>query len=84
MPDQKLIPDDVPEFQMTEQMIVLDLMLKGGLVPSKKEARRMIEQGAVSIIDGNKIQQTDFVVSSELDGRTLKVGKRKFLKVVFS
>jgi len=81
---KKLIPDDVPEFQMTEHMIVLDLMLKGGLVPSKKEARRMIEQGAVSIIDGNKIQEANFVVTNEFDGRTLKVGKRKFLKVVFS
>ena len=81
---KKQIPDDVPEYSLAEDMSIIELLLKGSLVPSKKEGRRMIDQGAVSIIEGDKITEAEFVVSNELNGKIIKVGKRKFLKVVFS
>ena len=48
--------------------------------PSKGEARRLIQQGGVSI-DGDKISdvQTSIIVDSE---KILKVGKRKFIKLI--
>jgi tyrosyl-tRNA synthetase len=49
-----------------------------GAVPSRSEARRLIRQGAVEI-DG-KVAATDVV---ELhDGMVLRVGKRRFLRIV--
>ncbi len=81
---KKQIPDEVPEFNMGDSLPVLDVLTQGSLVPSKKEGRRMIEQGAVSIIDGDKISVSDFMITKEFHEKIIKVGKRKFLKVVFS
>ncbi|MFN3270755.1 MAG: S4 domain-containing protein, partial [Candidatus Kapaibacteriota bacterium] len=50
-----------------------------GLSPSKKEARRMIEQGGV-YVDGNRISD----INERIDLSTkklIKYGKRKFLYV---
>ena len=51
-----------------------------GLAPSNGEARRLIKQGAVSI-DGAKVTDIDFEVPLALPS-VLKVGKRRFVKVV--
>jgi tyrosyl-tRNA synthetase len=77
---QKDIPDDVPEMELDEQPnTLIDLLNVTKLVPSKKEAKRMVEQGAVSI-NGEKVDQPfDPVDISEQ--KLLKVGKRKFLYV---
>ena len=59
------------------------ILVKAGLVPSKSEARRAIEQGGVSC-DNEKI--TDFkktFTKAELaDGKVFKRGKKSFRKVV--
>ncbi len=58
-----------------EKMKLIEIMTKGNLAESNSNARRLIEQGAVSI-DSKKI--TD--VNSEIDiinGMIFKVGKRK-------
>ena len=59
---------------------ILDLMLKCGLVPSKKEARRLIEQGGVEL-DGAKVTDISAAVSAEElagEGVTIKKGKKVF------
>ena len=59
---------------------VLDLMLKCGLVPSKKEARRLIEQGGVEL-DGVKVTDVAASVTAEQlsgEGVTIKKGKKVF------
>ena len=59
---------------------VLDLMLKCGLVPSKKEARRLIEQGGVEL-DGQKVTDVYTAVTAEQlsgDGVMIKKGKKVF------
>ncbi len=77
----KGIPDDIPEFEVSEKEIgILDLILKVKFAPSRSEARRLILQGGVSI-DGEKI--TDFKQSVQIkNGMILKVGKRKFAKLI--
>jgi tyrosyl-tRNA synthetase len=52
-----------------------------GMVSSTSEGKRMILQGAVSL-DGSKVSSEDLSLGgvSEL---IIKVGKRKFKKVVF-
>ena len=66
------------------EMGLLDLMVKCGLAPSKKEARRLVEQGGVEI-NGDKASdptvrfgKADFAG----DGMVLKKGKKVFHKVM--
>jgi len=47
---------------------------------SGSEARRMITQGAVKV--GDKVVDTQEMARGELAGRTLRVGKRRFIKLV--
>ena len=63
---------------------ILDLLVKSGLAPSKGEARRLVQQGGVSI-DGNKIGDVMYMVDKSIfnDGKiVLKKGKKVFLKIV--
>ena len=62
---------------------ILDLMMKCKLAPSKKEARRLVEQGGVEV-DGEKV--TDVAASYTADqmagdGLMLKKGKKVFHRV---
>lgn len=77
----KDIPDDIPEFLIEgSEIVILDAIVNSGLSPSKKEARRLLEQGGVSI-DGEKIE--DMFLQIDLsEKRLLKVGKRKFVYLV--
>jgi tyrosyl-tRNA synthetase len=74
-------PDDMPDVVIDATPIsLLDLIDRAGLAPSRTEARRLIKQGAVSI-DGEKATDVDGTVSPA-DGAVLKVGKRRFARVV--
>ncbi|NOY79320.1 MAG: tyrosine--tRNA ligase [Calditrichaeota bacterium] len=79
---QKQLPDDMPEFVLKKsegKIWIVRLMASAGLVKTNAEARRLIQQGAVSI-DGQKITDTNLEIQPEKDF-VLKVGKRRFLKV---
>ena len=77
----KGVPDDIPEFKPeVEQLDILDLIVKLEFAPSKGEARRLVTQGGVSI-DGDKINEIDYSVVFNKE-QVLKVGKRKFMKLL--
>ncbi len=77
----KGIPDDIPELKLTEQEIgIIDLIMSANFAPSRGEARRLIVQGGVSI-DGEKVTDPKAIISIN-NGNVLKVGKRKFVKLV--
>ena len=61
-------------------MNILDLIILVNFAPSKGEARRLVTQGGVSI-DGEKIGDVQRNVSVK-QGMILKVGKRKFIKLI--
>ena len=42
----------------------------------------MIDQGGVSFVDKDKVQDVNLIINNEYKNATLKVGKRKFLKLV--
>ena len=76
MPSTTLTAEDLTDGAIG----ILDLMLKCGLVPSKKEARRLIEQGGVEL-DGEKVADINvFVTAGQLSGEgvTIKKGKKVF------
>jgi tyrosyl-tRNA synthetase len=77
------LPDDLPEFKLSsdEPVWLPKLMVDSGMVSSTSDGRRMIKQNAVSI-DGEKVGDTNFAVEPAGD-LILKVGKRRFCKVVF-
>ena len=76
MPATVLTGDDLTDGAIG----ILDLMLKCGLVPSKKEARRLIEQGGVEL-DGVKVTDVAASVTADAlsgEGVTIKKGKKVF------
>ena len=78
---KKEIPDDIPEHDAGPAPVQLSrLMADAKLVSSRNEARRLIQQGAVSI-DGERVSE-DREVSGPGEF-VLKAGKRRFLKVAF-
>jgi tyrosyl-tRNA synthetase len=79
---RKQVPDDVPEQSVQAGRWKLPkLLVETGLAPSMGEARRLIEQGGISI-DGEKYSQPSSELTLEPDGsRLIQVGKRRFLRI---
>lgn len=70
--------------ELGEGINILDFILSVGLVPSKGEGRRLIQQNGLSV-NGEKLTAVDAKVDTALfrDGElVLKKGKKTFLKVV--
>lgn len=77
---KKEAPNHVPEFQTSRGTHKLvDVLASSNLAPSKKEAQRLLAQGAVEI-DGRRMGEKD-----SLDLQTpvlIQVGKRRFVRVI--
>ena len=78
--------DDAPvvEIEKSELPInICDLIFKCNLAPSKSEARRLIQGGAITF-KGEKVARFDIQISADEigDGALLKKGKKNFVKVV--
>ncbi len=79
MPTAQITHDDLTGGVIT----VIDLLAKTGLAPSKGEARRLIQQGGVSVNDRKITDIGETVDASAFgaDGVIVKKGKKQFLKV---
>jgi len=70
------------ELKMYGDMNVVDFIVAAGLVPSKSEARRAIEQGGL-IVAGEKITDPKATISvSRGESIMLQKGKKTFLKII--
>lgn len=78
----KGLPDEIEIFKIEDRKVIniLDLIVLVNFAPSKGEARRLVTQGGVSI-DGEKIIDVQQNISIK-SGMILKVGKRKFIKLI--
>jgi len=79
---KKDLPDEIPEVSINLEngrISIIRLLTETKMVGSKNEARRMIEQGGVSI-NGEKISNLNAMIGIE-KSIVVKVGKRKFLRV---
>jgi tyrosyl-tRNA synthetase len=74
---RKEVPDDVPEYRVANGDLLLDLIVTAGAAPSKREARRLFEQRAVTM-DGNVVEPT----TPARKGTIVQVGKRKWIRLV--
>jgi tyrosyl-tRNA synthetase len=80
---KKEIPDEVEETSVSAGSYNLaDLLVQTNLAPSKKEARRLIEQGGVKL-NGEKVSNAGAEIEHENE-ILLQVGKRRFLKIKVS
>ncbi len=80
MPSTALSGDDFTDGGIA----ILDLLSKCGLIPSKKEGRRLIEQGGISIDDQKvtDVYQTVLKSAFEKGHVIIKKGKKTFHKAV--
>jgi len=74
---QKETPEEMPEYEMPLGASVMDVLTGAGLVSSKSEARRLIDQKGVRL-DGETLVRSDEVFPHP---GVLQVGKRRFLRV---
>ena len=73
-------PDEMPEIAVKDGDVHLPALLADELgVASRSQARRLIGDGAVSL-DGERVSAID-MPSSELRGKVLKAGKRRFARI---
>lgn len=81
---------DMPTTELTETDLtdgnidILTLLVKSGLVPSKSEARRAVQQGGVAM-DGEKVSDIYAAFAGEDfqgEGKVLRRGKKNFRKIV--
>lgn len=73
-----LLPDEIPEFAIFDTMKLTDILTQSGTCQTGAEARRLIQQNAVSI---NEVKVTDLF--QEIGNECIiKAGKRRFIKVV--
>jgi tyrosyl-tRNA synthetase len=77
---RKELPDELQEYTPPAKGAKLvDILAAAGLAPSKKEARRLIAQGAVSI-DNVKVTDEEYIFDKT--EAVVKVGKRRFCKLI--
>jgi len=80
MPKTELTAADLEEGSID----ILSMLVKAGLVPTRSEARRAVQQGGVTV-DGEKVEDIHKSYTGEDlsgEGIVLKRGKKKFCKVV--
>ncbi len=80
------LPDDLPEKRLAaqeqeESIWLPKLLLEAELVKSTSDGRRMVKQNAVSV-NGDKVADVNAVIPAKGEV-LLKVGKRRFCRVVF-
>ena len=81
MPTTELADEDFSEEGTID---LISMLVKAGMVPTRSEGRRAIEQGGVSI-DGEKITDVKYTVAKDAltgEGVVLKKDKKKFNKVL--
>ena len=83
--DQIFVKRDNPENMQVRKIDsdvgLLELLTEEGLVASKGEGKRLLNQNAIKI-NGQVCNDINFVISSSEEEFVIKVGKRRFLKVI--
>ena len=74
-------PENMPTCKIDSDISLIDILLDNKLISSKGEGKRLIGQNAVKI-NGEVCDDTNFIISSSDSEYVIKVGKRRFLKVL--
>ena len=77
---------EITKAELAEGMTILDVLVKASLASSKGEARRLVQQGGVSL-NGEKVTDIAFAITEAAftDGEaTIKKGKKVFHRIVLN
>ena len=77
----KDVPDYMEEFKLTGEIQLLDILKNSGFIRSKGEGRRLIKQNAIKL-NGKICGDELTALAPGCDEVVIKVGKRRFLKVI--
>lgn len=82
---QNLLPDEMPEFGWDklaegDEQTLVNLLAGSGLFQSKKEARRLVEQGSVKI-DEERAQNPVELIQRPEHPKVIQAGKRIFFRI---
>ena len=77
---------DIPSFEITEEVNLVDFLVNNGIASSKREAREFINAGSISI-NGDKIQDENVIIdkkmSIECKAVIVRRGKKKYYMGLF-
>lgn len=79
---EKKIPEDIPEIIAITDSLLSEILVKNKLLSSKGEFRRLVDEGGIKILteeSEEKITDFQYVFSEEI---ILKIGKKKFVKIL--
>ncbi len=79
---EKGTPAEMPELALPATGLnIIQIVVQAGLLPSKSEARRKLQEGAI-YLDGQRVSDPELIVKPGNQPIILKVGKRRFLRLV--
>lgn len=77
---KKEIPDEMDEIKTGEGEMLVDILVSKNILDSKSEWRRLVEQNAIHDLENDtRITDVNFKLEKNL---TLKIGKKKFIKII--
>ncbi len=72
---------DIPSFEVSEEVSLIDMLVNNGVCSSKREAREFIGSGAITI-NGDKMSDENVIITKDLgiEGKVLVIrrGKKKY------
>lgn len=72
---------DIPSFEISDEVSLIDMLVNNGVCSSKREAREFIGSGAITI-NGDKMSDENMIITSSLaiEGKVLVIrrGKKKY------
>ncbi len=75
---KKEIPDDIEEVAAHKDEKLADFLVRTGVVESKSEFRRLVEQKGIHNLSNESVVEDQFI---EAHPGTYKIGKRRFIKI---
>jgi tyrosyl-tRNA synthetase len=75
---KKEIPTDIETVTVIKGAELVGILVETGFVKSKSDFRRLVDEGAVEAIEEGEIKDPHYRVGTDV---TLKIGKRRFLKL---
>lgn len=77
----KEVPEDIVSVSVVGVQKLPELLVEHRIVESKGEWRRLVLEGAVSVVDGDRVTDPGVVFLQET---ILKIGKRRFVRILRS
>jgi tyrosyl-tRNA synthetase len=72
---------DFQEFTIQEKIMLSEFLILNKIVESKSEVQRLVSSGAIQNLDNKeKIKDSKIEITENI---SLKIGKRKFIKIIF-